>query len=83
MLIYYGNVPRNVYLGAHDAQLNTDAKRLEMDNNANIPDGWLGCIGRSYTKTMEVRYTPSLVVNLFVKEKRMNTNRQCQTHRRI
>ena len=82
--LLYGNVPSGTIVSwCHDAQLNTDAKRLEMDNNANIPDGWVVCDGRSYTKTDgSVGYTPNLVGKFIYGgkgEAYANVNRQSGT----
>ena len=57
----YGNVPPGTIVSwCHDAEFR--AGRLSTDNTANIPDGWVVCDGRTYTKTDNgIGYTPNLV----------------------
>ena len=58
----YGNVPPGTIVSwCHDAEFM--AGRLSTDNTANIPDGWVVCDGRTYTKTdgSGTGNTPNLV----------------------
>ena len=58
----YGNVPPGTIVSwCHDGTLDSSL-RLQHNSNANIPDGWVMCDGRSYTKTDGTTgYTPNLV----------------------
>ena len=59
----YGLIPPGTIVSwCHDAELNSAGNRLQASTTANIPDGWVVCDGRSYTKSNgSTGYTPNLV----------------------
>lgn len=59
----YGLIPPGTIVSwCHDAELNLAGNRLQASTSANIPDGWVVCDGRSYTKSNgSTGYTPNLV----------------------